>query len=248
MNHTWKTVPPLILALIWAGCSEEANGEVSNDPATSQAAAEQKSPSSSHSASAAAEEPAGAKTVKSADQGAGQAPATAKVGEPAPDFTLTDQAGEQHTLSDYRGQIVVLEWLNPECPYVQRHYDSGTMRTLAEDYPDEKVKWLAIDSSHFVKPEDSRKWRNKYDLPYPILQDPEGKVGRTYQAKTTPHMFVIDAEGTLRYAGGIDDDPRGRKEDPTNYVEQAVDALLEGEKPPVSKAKPYGCTVKYESS
>lgn len=175
-------------------------------------------------------------------------PEVATVGEPAPDFTLTDQAGQEHRLSQYRGRIVVLEWINPECPYVKRHYEAGTMTKLVQSFPEDRVVWLAIDSSHFVKPEDSQAWREQHSVPYPILQDPSGTVGRRYAARTTPHMYVIDQEGILRYAGGIDDDPRGTSENPTNYVEPAVNALLKGEPVATQTSEPYGCTVKYEEA
>jgi peroxiredoxin len=177
-----------------------------------------------------------------------QAPEVAAVGRPAPDFTLTDQAGQQHRLSDYRGRIVVLEWINPQCPYVQRHYQARTMTNLEQEFPDDRVVWLAVDSSHFVTPESSQEWRTQHGITYPILQDPQGTVGRLYGARTTPHMYVIDGEGTLRYAGAIDDDPRGRNEAPTNHVARAVRALLNGEEVPVQTTEPYGCTVKYENT
>lgn len=170
----------------------------------------------------------------------------ATVGEPAPDFTLTDQAGEEHELSAYKGKIVVLEWTNPTCPYVERHYKAKTMsETLKAGGED--VVWLAVDSSHTVKPEDTKKWRDEQGFSYPVLLDAEGEVGKTYGAKTTPHMYVIDTEGVLRYSGAIDDDDRGKKEDATNYVAGAVKALKAGEKVEPSETKPYGCSVKYGS-
>ena len=174
--------------------------------------------------------------------------AGATVGQPAPDFTLTDARGKTHRLSDYRGKTVVLEWTNPECPFVKRHAQAKTMTRTFEQAGDDVV-WLAVDSSHFVKPKDSKAWKSKHDIPYPILQDPEGKVGQMYAAKTTPHMFVIDGKGIVRYAGAIDNDPHGDKDAQarTNYVGQAIDALAAGKKPEVSSNKPYGCSVKYGS-
>ncbi len=169
------------------------------------------------------------------------------VGQPAIDFTLTDQAGQPHTLSQYRGRIVVLEWTNPGCPFVQRHYHAHTMTHLVETLPSDRVAWLAIDSSHTVEPAGSEAWRHEQGITYPILQDPTGRVGHLYDARTTPHMFVIDAAGVVRYMGAIDDDPRGRNEHPTNHVEQAVNALIEGRDPPVTQTEPYGCTVKYDN-
>ena len=176
------------------------------------------------------------------------APLTATLGQAAPDFTLTDQAGTEHSLRDYRGKIVVLEWINPDCPYVQRHYRAQTMRNLVDAFDGEQVAWLAIDSSHFVTPEASESWRAEHGLPYPILQDASGDTGRAYQARTTPNMYVIDAQGVLRYTGAIDDDPRGRNDSPRNYVREVVDALVNGTEPPLTQTEPYGCTVKYENS
>jgi len=174
--------------------------------------------------------------------------AKADVGEPAPDFTLKDQAGKAHKLSEYRGKIVVLEWTNPRCPFVQRHYEEDTMEELAEAFGGGDVVWLAVNSSHFTTPEASRKWMEEQGLGYPTLQDPKGTVGRDYGAKTTPHMFVIDAEGVLRYTGAIDNDPRGREEGDaeTNYVRKALEALRSGRPPEPASTKPYGCSVKYD--
>ena len=179
---------------------------------------------------------------------AAAAPGGFAVGKPAPDFTLTDQDGATHTLSDLKGKVVVLEWTNPGCPYVQRHYNDETMTESSAMHGDE-VTWLAVDSSNFVKPEDAKKWREEKGLPYPVLLDPDGKVGKLYEAKTTPHMYVIDAEGLVRYSGAIDDDARGEKKsaERTNYVSSAVEALLEGKEVEMTQTKPYGCSVKYGS-
>jgi peroxiredoxin len=184
-------------------------------------------------------------TGKAGDSKDGASDKTATVGKPAPDFTLTDATGKKHTLSDYEGKMVVLEWTNPECPYVQRHYKANTMSKTHEAIG-EDVVWLAIDSSNFVKPEDSKAWRKKHGFDHPILQNPSGDVGKMYEAKTTPHMYVIDKEGVLRYQGAIDDSPMGKKESPTNYVKQAVQAIKNGEEVPNKSTKPYGCSVKYK--
>ncbi|MBX3252159.1 MAG: redoxin domain-containing protein [Myxococcales bacterium] len=173
---------------------------------------------------------------------------TSGVRAPAPDFELQDQAGATHSLASLRGKIVVLEWINPQCPYVQRHYRSRTMAQLVEAFPSERVAWLAIDSSHFVQPADSERWRAEHGLTYPILQDPSGAVGRAYDATTTPNMYVIDEAGVLRYRGAIDDDPRGQSEDPRGFVREAVQALLDGKEVPTPETQPYGCTVKYEEA
>ncbi|MFU8802388.1 MAG: redoxin domain-containing protein [Bradymonadaceae bacterium] len=176
------------------------------------------------------------------------------IGKVAPDFTLVDEAGKSHTLSDYKGKFVVLEWFNIPCPYVVRHYKERTFDNIIEEVGADNIVWLAIDTTHDNKPEDSLKWKaaanenRKHD--YPILQDPDGTVGRLYEAKTTPHMFVIDRAGVLRYMGGIDDDVRGRKDvaERTPYVLDALKALEAGEEVSQTTATPYGCTVKYKDS
>lgn len=172
---------------------------------------------------------------------------TASVGVAAPGFSLEDQTGKKVSLSDFSGKkIVVLEWINPDCPYVQRHYKAATMKSLAEKYKDKGVVWLAINTTHYMNKETNQKWITDYQLPYQILDDHEGTVGRLYGAKTTPHMFIIDKSGKLVYQGAIDDDPRGNKgENKVNYVAKALDELLAGKPISMSETKPYGCSVKY---
>jgi peroxiredoxin len=162
----------------------------------------------------------------------------------APDFELTDQNGTVHKLSDYHGKVVVLEWTNPTCPFVVRHYKADTMTNLAAKYG-EDVVWLAIDSSNFVTAESASKWAEAEDINYPILLDASGEVGQMYEAKTTPHMFVIGTEGEVLYDGAIDDDAAGKSESPTNYVEAAVASALAGQPVETAQTKPYGCSVKY---
>lgn len=169
----------------------------------------------------------------------------AQVGKLAPDFTLTDATGKKHTLSSYKGKVVVLEWTNPGCPYVKRHYKADTMETLAKTYGGKGVVWLAIDSTHSNTADATKAWSKDQKLAYPTLLDLDGAVGKRYGARTTPHMYVIDGEGTLRYAGAIDDDPKGTAKQPTNLVAAALDALLAGKAPATSTSEPYGCTVKY---
>jgi peroxiredoxin len=164
--------------------------------------------------------------------------------EMAPDFELTDQNGKVHKLSDYHGKVVVLEWTNPQCPYVVRHYKADTMTNLAAKYG-EDVVWLAIDSSNFVTAESASKWAEAEGITYPILLDASGEVGQMYEAKTTPHMFVIGAEGELLYDGAIDDDAAGKSESPTNFVEAALTSALAGQPVETAQTKPYGCSVKY---
>lgn len=166
-----------------------------------------------------------------------------KPGTAAPEFTLTDQTGKTHTLSDYHGKTVVLEWTNQTCPFVQRHYKADTMIKLAAANQD--VVWLAIDSSNFTTAASCAKWAKSQEIPYPILVDASGDVGRLYHAKTTPHMFVIDTEGKIAYNGAIDDDPRGDKDGTTNFVAAALHDLKAGHAVENASTKPYGCSVKY---
>jgi len=161
-----------------------------------------------------------------------------------PPFTLTDHQGKKVRLADYRGKIVVLEWINPDCPYSRRHYDNGGMKSLATKYAPKGVVWLAINSTHYWTNEKNKGWVDKHALPYPILNDQSGDVGRAYGAKTTPDMRIIDATGALAYSGAIDD-PKGGGPKPVNYVAKALDELLAGKKVSVPQSKPYGCTVKY---
>lgn len=172
---------------------------------------------------------------------------TATVGSPAPDFTLEDQKGNRVSLSDYKGKVVVLEWFNNDCPFVQRHYKSETMAKLAGGFKDQGVVWLAINTTHYATKENNQGWREKYNLSYPILSDNSGKVGKLYDAKTTPHMYIIDKDGTLVYNGGIDDDPDGSSASPNNYVKKVLAEVLAGKPVSTPESKPYGCSVKYAS-
>jgi peroxiredoxin len=179
----------------------------------------------------------------------GAAPAraaeTPRVGTLAPDFSLPDEQGTPHKLSDYRGKLVVLEWTNPDCPYVRRHYRADTMEKLSREF-DSDVVWLAVNSTKSNTPGDSQAWKQEQGFEYATLQDPAGDVGRLYGARTTPNMYVIDPDGLLRYSGAIDDDPRGRADEPRNYVAGAVEALLGDAAPDPSQTRPYGCSVKYQ--
>jgi peroxiredoxin len=168
------------------------------------------------------------------------------VGASAPDFTLRDTAGTAVSLSDYSGKTVVLEWVNPDCPFVQRHYKAGTMKSLATKYGAEGVVWLTINSTNYMDAEASAEFKAANALPYPILVDQGGEVGHLYGAATTPHMYVIDGSGTLVYMGAIDDDPRGSSDSPTNYVAAALDETLAGNAVTTAETTPYGCSVKYK--
>lgn len=172
--------------------------------------------------------------------------ATAVVGQAAPDFTLTDSDGTSHTLSQYQGQTVVLEWTNPGCPFVVRHYNDGALPAFRASLGDDVV-WLSVNSTHAGHADAALIEGGNEGQTWPTLLDGDGAVGRAYGARTTPHMYVIDAEGTLAYAGAIDSDPRGSQDaaERTNYVQAAVTALAAGEPVPTSTTEPYGCSVKY---
>ena len=169
------------------------------------------------------------------------------VGDTAPAFTLADSAGNDVSLSDFEGKIVVLEWLNPDCPFVQRHYKAGTMKSLATKYDGDGVVWLTINSTNYMDAAANAKFKAENKLPYTILVDQSGDVGHLYGAQTTPHMYIIDGGGTLVYIGAIDDDPRGNKGEPAvNYVAVALDEVLAGNEVSTAETKPYGCSVKYK--
>ncbi len=170
-----------------------------------------------------------------------------KAEKKAPQFTLNSFDGKTVSLSDYRGKIVVLEWFNFECPFIRYHYDTvSTMVGLANKFKDKNVVWLAINSTSHTTPEANNEFAQKHKLSYPILDDRDGKVGRAYGAKTTPHMFVIDAEGNIAYQGAIDNSPMGRVEgEAINYVDKALAELTDGKPVSVVESKPYGCSVKF---
>jgi peroxiredoxin len=175
----------------------------------------------------------------------------AKVGAPAPQFALQDTSGKTVNLSDYAGKIVVLEWVNPECPYVMRHYNLKTMTTLADKNKEKEVVWLGIATGDTANADKLKDFSSKEGVSYPILLDPDGSVGHAYGAKTTPHMFIIDKEGKLAYAGGIDDKPNGEPKAPlaegtVNYVEKALGELQSGTTVSTPETKSYGCSVKYK--
>jgi len=173
----------------------------------------------------------------------------ATVGEAAPAFTLTDLEGQEHTLADYRGKVVVLEWINPRCPFSDRHAKEKTMMGLADEH---EVVWLAVNSTSpeqrdYLEPAEHRAYNKKHGIEYPVLYDPTGGVGQAYDAKTTPHMYVIGEDGTLLYDGAIDDDPAGRRaaKQRTNYVDGGLVAHAAGNPVEPATTKPYGCSVKY---
>jgi hypothetical protein len=192
--------------------------------------------------------------AEAVDSAAFDAAVAAKVGSPAPAFTLVDSTGKTRSLADFAGKTVVLEWTNHECPFVRKHYGSENMQTQQRAATADGVVWLSINSSapgqqgHVdgAEAEEIRSAARAAQTAY--LLDPEGKTGRSYGAKTTPHMYVIDPSGVLRYAGAIDSIPSADTDDlpqATQYVPQALAELAAGKPVSVATTRPYGCSVKY---
>jgi peroxiredoxin len=182
------------------------------------------------------------------------ASARVSVDQPAPDFTAVDSSGKEHRLSDFRGKTVVLEWTNHDCPYVRKHYDSGNMQALQKSATGKGIVWLSIISSapgkqgHVSAEEANSLTSSRNAAPTAVLLDESGEVGRLYGAKTTPHMYIIDAGGKLVYMGGIDSIPSTSTDDiarATNYVDVALSALSGGQPIEDAVTRPYGCSVKY---
>jgi peroxiredoxin len=181
--------------------------------------------------------------------------AAVAAGQSAPDFTLTDIQGKKHSLSEFQGKYVVLEWFNSECPFVQKHYESSNMQGLQKKYGEKGVVWLTINStapqsSNYRGPAQSQELVKDWKISSAALMlDPEGTVGKTYGARTTPQMWVIDPKGKVIYAGGIDDKATFRVTDvqgARNYVAAALDESMAGKPVAVPAAAPYGCSVKYK--
>jgi len=176
------------------------------------------------------------------------------VGSSAPDFSVTDSKGKAQSVSQYKGKYVVLEWFNPECPFVKKHYGGGNMQKLQDEFTAKGVVWLSIDSSapgkegNLTAEQANAKiaeWKSHASA---LLLDPDGKAGKTYGAKNTPHMFIIDPEGKIIYEGAIDSKASPNPADiptSTNYVKVALDEALAGKKVSNPNTKPYGCSVKY---
>ncbi|MBS0187643.1 MAG: redoxin domain-containing protein [Planctomycetes bacterium] len=176
----------------------------------------------------------------------------AKVGSVAPPFTLTDTDGKQVNLSDFTGKIVVIQWFNPGCPFVKKHYENGanTFNDLNKKYSDKGVVFIAINSGAAGKEgagkDANASAKKDWKIDYSILLDESGKVGKLYGATRTPEMFIVNKDGTIAYHGAIDDDP-SKNVGKTNYVAKALDEILAGKPVTTSQTKPYGCTVKYGS-
>lgn len=181
--------------------------------------------------------------------------AAATVGQPAPDFSLSDTAGKPVKLSQFRGKLVVLEWNNPGCPFVRKHYN-GNMQSLQKDFTQKGVVWLAVNSTEtqsgdYLAPEQLARWmRDKGASPTATLMDPDGKAGAAFGARVTPHMYIVNTQGLLVYAGGIDSIPSARESDiqkATNHVRQGLTELLAGQPLSVATSQAYGCSIKYRS-
>ena len=170
------------------------------------------------------------------------------IGKPVPNFSLQDQNGKTITLADLKGKIVVLEWFNEGCPFVQKHYSTGNMNAVAAKYTGEDVVWLAINSTSSATNASNLKAAEDWKIERPILNDSAGTVGKAYGAKNTPHMFVINKDQTLAYRGAIDSMASTESSDiagSTNYVAKALDELKAGKAVSQPETKPYGCSVKY---
>lgn len=193
--------------------------------------------------------PAAAQPAKKDDKSAAHSGAP-KIGDTAPAFTLTDTDGKSVKLDDFKGKIVVLEWFNPECPFIVKHHKlNKTFNDLNSQYSSKGVVFLAINSSAKGKQgygkELNAKMKSEYGMQYPILLDEDGKVGMQYGAKNTPQVFIIDASGKLAYMGAIDNNPSAEKAGDKNYAKMALDEMLAGKKVTEAETKAYGCSVKY---
>ncbi|WP_437725095.1 thioredoxin family protein [Sorangium sp. So ce861] len=231
-----KLIPLTFLAAALAACTQP--GE----------------PSAPAANGAAPAQPAKAAEAKpAAEAKAAQAPATqAKIGQPAPDFTLPDLDGKPVKLADYKGKTVVLEWFNPGCPFVQLAHRKGGLKDVPAQHAQKGVVWLAINSGAPGKQgttrEENVKAKQEFGMSYPLLIDEKGDVGRAYGAQRTPHMYVIDPQGTLVYAGAIDSTKGGEPEpgeQVTNYVDAALAELTAGKPVSTKETEAFGCTVKY---
>jgi len=180
--------------------------------------------------------------------------AAATVGQPAPAFTAVDTAGKKHSLADYKGKYVVLEWVNPGCPFVRKHYSSSNMQATQREAVDGGAVWLAVNSTSprsgdYLSPADMGKWmQGQQAAANATLMDTDGKVGTAYGARTTPHLYIVDPQGTLIYAGAIDSKPSARTEDiasATNYVKLGLKEAQAGKPLSNANTRAYGCSVKY---
>jgi peroxiredoxin len=181
---------------------------------------------------------------------------TAKVNAPAPDFTATDSHGQAHSLDQYRGKFVVLEWHNQGCPFTRKHYVSGNMQELQKEWTDKGVVWFTVISSapgaqgYVTSSQENDYLAKMHAVPTAALLDPDGKLGRLYDAKTTPDMYIIDPNGKLIYSGAIDNRPTPDVDDvkgADNYVSDALTAAMAGKPIAQPYTRAYGCSVKYRN-
>lgn len=177
-------------------------------------------------------------------------------GTAAPDFTGTDSNGKTRRLSEFKGKVVVLEWTNHLCPFVGKHYGTGNMQQLQKEATGKGVVWLSVVSSapgqqgYVTASQANNLTKSRNAVPTAVILDPKGKIGRLYNARTTPHMYVIGQDGTMMYMGAIDDAPSSQTPDvkkANNYVRTALDDVLSGKPVSTSVTQPYGCSVKYSS-
>jgi len=178
-----------------------------------------------------------------------------KVGAAAPNFSLPDSKGKTHSLGDFKGKFVVLEWFNPGCPFVQKHYESDNMQKLQQQFTDKNVVWLTIDSAApgkegYLTPSDAEQRLAQWKMhSTAFLLDPDGRVGHEYAATNTPHMYVIDPSGKLIYSGAIDSKPTYNPADipsSTNYVKAALEEAMAGKPVSTPTSRAYGCSIKYQ--
>ncbi|MFM7330589.1 MAG: redoxin domain-containing protein [Brachymonas sp.] len=180
----------------------------------------------------------------------------ATVGQTAPNFSAKDVNGKTVSLADFKGKTVVLEWVNPGCPYVRKHYDGGNMQGTQQDAVGKSVVWLAVNSTgtdhpDYMKPAELAKWMKDKKAPAThTLMDEDGKIGKAYGARTTPHLYIVDGKGMLVYAGGIDSIPSASVSDipkATNYIKASLTEMAGGKPLSNSVTRAYGCSVKYKS-
>ncbi|MBX3373590.1 MAG: redoxin domain-containing protein [Phycisphaeraceae bacterium] len=187
-------------------------------------------------------------------QNTGATKATAKIGQAAPAWTMVDTNGKSHSLADFKGKVVVMEWYNPGCPYVRNIYENRRVHAMISEMKKmgDNYVYLLVNSTANISRDDmvkqSTEYLRKAELDMPILVDYDGKVGRSFDARTTPHMFVIDETGVLRYHGAFSDDNTGKKADATLYVLNALRQMKAGESVSPDYVRPWGCSVKYASA
>jgi len=250
MKRPWMTaIPPVLaIAVLVSGCrsgSEPSESAASAPAATSAAKSTASAPAETSATKAAAKsEPAPPAVSAPVAMPSG---AKAALGEVAPDFVLKDLDGKEHKLSSYRGKIVVLEWFSPGCPYCQYGYGDGPLKDMPENYMSKGMVWLSVNSSapnrSDASPAENRDFVDKHKMKAPLLFDPTGAVGRSFGAKSTPHIFVLDEKGVLVYKGALDNAPAGKVDGGgtmVNYVDAAIADMKSGK--PIQKAetKSYG--------